>query len=151
MPKVSGVEALFNRLERAGADVARMTGTPILVLKQTEVGHRRSRRNEGSAEAGCPAAARGAGDKPHADVPEQKVKAATGRAKLEKRAKPPDGTLHWEDCPRCGWGGEYVSPKYELVMCSRCVCLLIPYPYAHADEWKEITYGEGNPKRRVRG
>ena len=66
---------------------------------------------------------------------------------MESRKKVSGHDFKWQDCPVCIIRGEFVSGKYILVMCGRCVMLLVPHPYAHEEEWKAITYGEGKKRK----
>jgi len=79
------------------------------------------------------------------------TKASGKKPHFEKRPKAPDHSLHWSECPQCHYRGEFVSARHELMLCTRCVCLLIPHPYAHTEEWQAITFGDTKHSRRVRG
>ncbi len=70
------------------------------------------------------------------------------KAVMESRKRVKGQDLQWQDCPVCIVRGEMTSGGYTLVMCSRCVMLSVPHPYAHEEEWKAITYGEGIRKKR---
>ncbi len=61
---------------------------------------------------------------------------------FERRKKLGARSLHWSECPRCHMHDELVPAKCSLVLCSHCVCLLVPHPYKHVEEWKAIAFAE---------
>jgi hypothetical protein len=58
--------------------------------------------------------------------------------------------LHFEECPNCHFRGELCAKGCKLILCSYCVCKLVPHPYMHNDEWKAILFAERRWEGRKR-